>query len=36
MASNWVNMIFGVLGRHLGTKLKPDPEVIKDFSSFVE
>jgi hypothetical protein len=36
MATNWVNMIFGVLSRHLGSLLIPDPDEVFKLKNFVE
>jgi hypothetical protein len=35
MASNDVNACFGLVSRHLGSKLYPDKEEIVSFSNFV-
>jgi hypothetical protein len=35
MASNDVNACFGLVSRHLGSKLYPDKEEIVNFSNFV-
>jgi len=36
MATNWVNMIFGVLSRHLGSLLIPNPADVLRLSEFVK